>query len=205
MKLTVDGIEQMAPMRALIRRVPATAKRAAASAINRVARSVSVESAKHISERYNLPAAYVSDQIRVQEARGENPIAVVSARRRAVRLARFGAQQLTRAAERAKGDTRRGIAAGRAQAGVSVNVRRGAARATLRHAFMLPLRAGKEAGGNGMGIFTRNGDVLRHRYGPSPHKVFAWWVQENAEDIRNRLARTWAAETKSLIRKGTRA
>lgn len=205
MRISIDGIDQMAPMRDLIRTAPAAAERAAALAVNRVARSVSVEVAKSISDRYNLTAAYVRDQITHSEGKGERPVAVVSARRRPVRLARFGVAQLTREARRAKGDRSRGIPVGRAQAGVSYTVRRDRGRSKLEDAFLLPLRVGAAGGGNGFGIFERYGRGKRdiqHLYGPSPYQSFAWWIRTHGDDIRERLARAWASETQMMIRKG---
>lgn len=202
MKISISGIDQLPEIRRLIQRAPQHAQAAGLEAVNRVTMIVKVEAAGSISDRYNLPASYVTAQFSTRLGAGDAPVAVVAARKRAVRLARFGALQLTKAAPRAKGDAKRGIAPGRKQAGVSVNVVRANGRKPMKGAFMMPLRAGKVDGGNGMGVFIREGSRLKHLYGPSPHGAFAFWANQNQKRVADRVAREWANGMQKRIRKG---
>lgn len=62
---------------------------------------------------------------------------------------------------------------GSKQKAVQVSVNRQGAGATLLYAFMQPLRAGGEAGGNGLGIFIRDETGKKtHRYGPAVYQLF---------------------------------
>lgn len=87
-------------------------------------------------------------------------------------LGRYFVGQATAPAPNAKGDPKRGIPGGRKRAGVNVEVSRGQVK-TIKNAFTMPLRAGGQAGGNGIGVFTRSRyGVVRHRYGPAVYQLF---------------------------------
>lgn len=108
-------------------------------------------------------------------------------------LGRYFVKQLTVAAPRARGDVKRGIGPGQKAAGVEVEVSRGSPK-TLTHAFTMPLRAGAQAGGNGLGIFTRSKyGLVKHRYGPAVYQLFrvaAGELEESTADtIEARLGR----------------
>lgn len=159
-------------------------------AINRVAGKAQTRLRKGITSIVRLKAGYVRERMKLKRATVQNPTAVIESRERATRLARFGASQITaRAASskprqgkkgrrlaprKLKGDVLRGIRPGRKAAGVSVHVLVAGARKRMEKAFLIPLRAGNVAGGNAMGVFTREGPGrrnIRHRYSMS---VAAW-------------------------------
>lgn len=199
--LKISGAEAMAKASARVQAMPEALRRAARAAANDVALDVMREAPRDLSQRYNLPASYIKDNLKFKPA-GEDGVAVISARRRFTRLARFDARQLTAEAKRdkrgrtrAKGDPRRGIPAGRKQAGVSVKVMRSGQREKFtRGAFLLPLRAGKEPGGNGMGLFERVSNTrIQHLYGPSPFQTFRWWGQEYGPDMPARVRKNMRA------------
>lgn len=156
MKITPTGFDKLKKAAAGVRAVPEAVERAQFRSLNTVAERLSVQARRDIGAEMNLTATYIREQMKLLKAARGKMVAVIKVRRRPVRLARYGAKQLTRSAPRAKGDPRRGIAARRKQAGVSVAVKRGGRKA-LRGAFMLPLRAGRADGGNGMGVFIREG------------------------------------------------
>lgn len=69
-------------------------------AINRVASKTRTAASKAIREDVRLPASYVNENLKVsQKASINNPEAVITARKRPTRLARYGAKQLARAAK----------------------------------------------------------------------------------------------------------
>jgi hypothetical protein len=87
-----------------------------------------------------------------------------------------------------KGDKSRGIAPDFKADGVWVNVNRKADK-NISGAFTMPLKKGKEAGGNGFGVFRRpkgGGDPV-HLYGPSVYQVFRRYAQEKEADIMAEL------------------
>lgn len=200
--IAVDGAKALKKMARDIERYPAQSARAGLAAVNDVASTVMTAASRDISQRYNLPATYTREQFTQRPATTANPTAVIAARKRGTRLARFEANQITAAAKRAKGDNSRGIAHGRKQAGISIKVKRQGARQTLKHAFFLPLRAGKVDGGNGMGIFTHEGSRLKHHYGISPSQAYAGWIREHRPNISASLAKAYAARLQAEIRRG---
>lgn len=202
--IAVDGVKALKKMARDIERYPAQSARAGLAAVNDVASTVMTAASRDISQRYNLPAAYTREQFTLRPATSANQSAVISARKRGTRLARFEANQITAAAKRAKGDNSRGIAQGRKQAGISIKVKRQGSRQTLRHAFFLPLRAGKVGGGNGMGIFTKEGGRLKHHYGISPSQAYAGWIREHRPNIAASLAKAYAARLQAEIRRGAK-
>lgn len=200
--ITTQGAAALKKAARDIERYPAQAARAGLAAVNDVASTVLTAASRDISQRYNLPASYVRDKFTLRPATATQQTAVIGARKRGTRLARFEANQITAAAKRAKGDSRRGIAAGRKQAGISVKVKRQGARKTLDHAFFLPLRAGKTGGGNGMGIFTKEGGTLKHRYGISPSQAYTGWIREHHPNISAALTKAYTARLRAELRKG---
>jgi hypothetical protein len=83
-----------------------------------------------------------------------------------------------------RGDKRRGIPADMKSGGYEVDVNRKGAK-TIGTAFILPLLKGKEAGGNGWGVFQRpkGGGKPVHLYGPSVYQTFRRYAQEKQKDI----------------------
>lgn len=204
--MKIEGIDKLRRMAARVRSIPDAAERAGYRAVNAVAARVTTQARRDIAAQVNLPQSYIADQMRTDKASAANPVAVIRLRMRAVRLARFAAAQVTKTAVRAKGDARRGIQKGRKQAGVAVKVARQGGRKTMPRAFLIPLRAGKSDGGNGMGVFVRVGkgrDAIEHKYGPSPDQLFRRWRVEAAPDIKRMLAETYASQLRYEL-KGSR-
>lgn len=189
-----------------VRAVPEAQTRAAFRAVNSVTGKVATQARRDIAADINLPQRYIAEQMRITKATPAVPVAVIRMRMRAVRLARFAAAQITKAAARAKGDGRRGIAKGRKQAGVAVKVARKGGRKTMRGAFLMPLRAGKTDGGNGMGVFVRTGKgrgAIKHLYGPSPDQLFRRWRTQAAPDIQRMLLQAYQSQLRYEL-KGSR-
>ncbi len=191
MQFSVDvtGLEALA---ARLAAAGLSMERVRRMAINTVARKTMTRSRREIVTQVNLKASYVKERMTLKTATSASPVAVITARRRATRLATYGAKQVTRAARRAKGDSRRGIGPGRKQAGVSVSVKAGGSRKRMDGAFFMPLRAGQAAGGNGMGVFVRTGSgrkAMKHLYGPSVDQVFRGVAAQIVPDVKAELAR----------------
>lgn len=204
--MKIVGIASLQKAATRIRSTPEASKAAAYRAANAVAAKVVTQAKREISAQINLTQRYIAEQTRTTKASSRNPVAEIRMRMRAVTLARFAAKQVTRVARRAKGDARRGIPAGRKQAGVGVKVNRQGGRRIMPGAFLIPLRAGRVAGGNGFGVFTRTGkgrDAIKHHYGPSPDQLFRRWISESKPDIRRMLADAYASQLRYEL-KGTR-
>ena len=130
--------------------------RAEVRAINKVAAKLRTQASKDIRQRYALPAAYLNKHLTLKQAKNGSD-AVIKAEKRPTLLSRYAAKQLTTVAKAAKGDARRGIPAGRKQAGVSFKILRAGGRKRENKFFLLPLRAGISGGGNGWGVAIRQG------------------------------------------------
>lgn len=185
--LQSSGADQLTLLERSLRATPEACARAGTVAVNQVARSVISNSCRDLTERYALPASYIKNKFALNEASRGDQVAVVKVHHRAIRLARFDARQLTTQAKLAKGDAARRIGKGRKQAGVSVKVMRTNSRMNMAKAFLVPLRAGKEDGGNGFGVFVRTGrgkNDIKHLYGPAPYQVFQSWVKDHKADIQ---------------------
>lgn len=182
--------------------LPAAIDRALASVLNRRAPAVMDDAIQRIASRVLLSEAYVADRIDWRRATVARPVAVITARERATRLATYMANQRVIGAPGARGDALRGIAAGFKQAGVYAAVNRGN-RKLLSRAFLVPLRAGVAAGGNGLGIFTRTGPGrkdIRHRYGPSVNQLFSGVVDRMKEPLIQSLEDDLLAEVSAEMR-----
>jgi len=193
--MKITGTDKLAKLSARVRDVPKAGQRAMFRAINTTASKVQTLAVRDITSQLALQSSYVRDLFSIVKANSNKLEATVGARVRPMRLARFSARQITRAAKNAKGDASRGIPTGRAAAGVSVKVTKAGGTKRMRKAFLLPLRAGTVAGGNGMGIFVRlpSGE-LKHLYGPSPDQVFRRWRIDQAPNISVMLAQAYASQ-----------
>ncbi len=207
----------------------AVIQRTAYRSLNAVAAKAMTRTRREIVSQVNLTQSYVRERISLRKASPGAMTAVVSARKRATRLATYAARQVTKAVKapknlspearakymaKLKGDKLRGIAAGRKQAGIAVSVKRGGGRKIMAGGFMIPLRAGKADGANGMGVFIRTGgarnarDVVaqeiytgkgsrrpravesgdvRHLYGPSVDQVMNGVIDDIAPDVQAEL------------------
>ncbi|NMG46747.1 hypothetical protein GO613_01310 [Azoarcus communis] len=202
MKAGVRGTKELRQAASWVASIPTQAQRAAVAAVNRTVVEIRDTATRDMQGRVNLPADYIRGKLRVVRATADRPTGVVAIQRRAIRLARFGAQQLSIASPRAKGDKLRGIAKGLKQHGISVQVK--VARKRLKRAFFLPLMAGTERGGNGMGIFIRTGPGpkdIEHLWGVSPDQLFRAWRDDNIRMVEGRLAANFVAELQRTIKR----
>lgn len=182
-KVEISGADKRA---AALQAFPGELLAVASGAVNRVAKPLYPRCQREIVSQVNLTEGYVRDRMSLTLATPEQPVAIISARRRATRLATYAAQQVTVAAPDAKGDPLRGIPRGMKQAGVSVSVKRGGARKTMSHAFLIPL-----LNGNGLGVFVRTGTGrkdIRHLYGPSVDQVLSRVIDDIYPEIQQSLA-----------------
>lgn len=202
--LAIQGASALKQMARQIERYPAQAERAGLAAVNDVASTVLTAASRDITARYNLRAAYVREKFMFRPAKSAMDFAVIAARKRGTRLARYDANQITAAAPRAKGDSRRAIAKGRKQAGVSIKEMRQGKREVFRHVFLMPLRAGRTDGGNGLGMFERDGARLTHLYGISPSQAYTAWIRERRPNIAASLAKAYAARLQREIARGSK-
>lgn len=183
-----------------------TFERLQVQAINRVASRARTTAKREIVAQVNLKSSYVLDRLSFSKGNGKNPVAVIASTIRGVSLSNYPHRQLTKSTKRAKGDAMRGIAAGRKQAGIAVTVKPGS-RKKMLGAFLVPRRAGKVSGGNGMGIFIRTGrgaEGIKHLYAPSVSQVFTGVIQrispEVAADFQGELKRLINVEIKKAIK-----
>ena len=189
-EIDAKGLQQLSRT---LQALPEESAKASMRAINYAAKRARTLGGRKIREQVNLKAPYVNEQLKVSRfATLQKPEAVISARHRPVRLARYNARQLTRRGPYAKGDPLRKISAGRVQAGVSVKVKKGGQTRRMRKAFLVPLRRGKMPGDSShMGIFIRTGKdrkAIRHLYGPSVNQVFRSVRDDINPSIRQDLA-----------------
>lgn len=192
--MKITGVDKLGKLSQRIRSVPGIGERAAYRAINATAAKVQTMMVKEITSEIALKTGEVRDLFSIKKAAPGRLEGFVNVRKRPVRLARYGARQLTKAAKSAKGDALRGIARGRKQAGVSVKVGKGSGTKKLRGAFLVPLRAGKVAGGNGFGVFIRVGSEIIHLYGPSPAQLYSRLRIEKSPQIAAMLAKAASAQ-----------
>lgn len=149
-------------------------------AVNLTAEAAFDEARKRMLQKVNLSESYVDSKVKIhQRATESKPEAVIQADGDLTVLGRFDAKPVVVAAKsnpkKLKGNPFLGLAPGQKQQGAKVTVTRGqTSDAFVPRGFILPLKAGKVAGGNGPGVFARNREGKRvHRYGPSPYQMFA--------------------------------
>jgi len=197
MKITLSGLEGLNALIARYEAFPQAVAKAKESALNDTAQRIQDGFVSDLVGRVGLTADYVRKLMKITRATRERHIAVISARKRPVRLARYDAQQRTQPAKRAKGDKRRGIAPGMKQAGVAVTVKRGRPK-TLKKGFLIPL---KNAGV--WGVFVRLGRAkkdIKHLYSLSPDQAFKHHILHRktllSDMLMSRLRVHLAAATK---------
>lgn len=199
MKVTFGGFEQLGKAGKRLTSTVDASRVAGYRAANVTGRKVITDTKRDIASQLSLTQREIAEVMSMSNAIRDNPTAVVKVRKSPMRLARYGARQLTAKAKRAKGDALRGIAAGRKQAGVSVKVARGA-RKKMRGAFLVPLRAGNVSGGNGMGVFVRQGKEIIHLYGPSQYQLFRRLIAEGKTNIQKILRANYASELRYALK-----
>ncbi|WP_148715050.1 hypothetical protein [Chitinolyticbacter meiyuanensis] len=171
--------QRLAELAGRLRATPDQLAAAGVQAVNAVLPELLNESRATISRTVRLNAAYIRERTDLRlAAQATAGVGYLIARERETRLATYQSRQVTTAAPRAKGDSLRGIAPGRKQAGISVAILRSESpSAGSGRWFYVPLKRGKVGRGNGFGIFERTGpsrDDIRHLYGPSVARVFGW-------------------------------
>lgn len=199
MSYEIDA-SQIGAGRKFLRGMKRAAENAQYRAVNRVASKTRTAASKRIRQDVRLKAGYVNQNLKVaKKARREDPTAVIRARRRPTRLARYGAKQLTKRAPEAQGDPLRGIASGRKAAGVAVNVDRSTGRSKMPGAFLIPLQTAGV-----MGLFIRTGagrDDIKHLYGPSVDQVFRSVLPEIQGGVSQNLETEYRRQLAFAVRK----
>lgn len=157
----------------------------------------------------NLDDPYLRRRMRVEHAtqgRPEASITASGARNANTVLGRYDAKPVivpNRGRRPGKGNSALGIAPGQKQGGVTVEVTRGqTSEGFVPRGFLLPLKRGTEAAGNGFGVFARTRDgKLRHRYGPAVYQLFAYQVERIVGDVTDDLEDTLAAQVDLALQK----
>lgn len=128
----------------------------------------------------NLADDYLRSKMSLDKATRGTPEATITARSAGTTLGRFDAKPVVVDAKgdpsNLKGNRALGIAPGKKQAGVTVRVRRSGVNDNFTpRGYILPLRAGSEAGANGWGVFARRKTgTQKHRYGPAVYQLFGF-------------------------------
>jgi hypothetical protein len=159
----------------------------------------------------NLSDPYLRRRMRVEHATPGKPEASITAdgsRNATTVLGRYDARPVLAPT---KNQARAGLAGprklpvpfGQKQAGVTVEVTRGQQNdGFVPRGFLLPLRRGNEAGGNGFGVFARTRDgKLRHRYGPSVYQLFAYQADRIIDDVTDDLETALADQVDQALQK----
>lgn len=172
-------------------------------ALNSVIDETYVLGRERMNRNINLSDQYVKDRMRVEHATPRRPVAsIVADGDRNTVLSRYDAQPRLLPTKKppVSGPRKLPFPSGTKQDGVYVSVTRGN-KDFIERGFMLPLRRGKELGGNGLGVFARSRDgSLKHRYGPSVYQLFraqldpiSYGAEEMLErELLDKVARTVA-------------
>ncbi|MBE0454838.1 MAG: phage tail protein [Roseovarius sp.] len=202
MSMKIDTSD-MKKAHGFLRGIRGAMEKASFRAVNRIASKTRTAASKGIRSQVRLPASYVNENLKVtKKANSKNPTATISARVRPTRLARYGAKQMTKAAPRARGDSRRGIGAGRKQGGVSVHVSRQRSRAKMGKAFLIPLK-----NTDMFGVFVRMGPGqknIKHLYGPSVDQLFRSWRDGERGDVQDQLATEYRAQLRYALQQAVK-
>lgn len=184
-RVSAEGLEGIAGR--LGSRVGSAIGLNAMQAVNEVATRFEGTALGGMGANIGLAPGYIASKVRVEPATDLlNPRAEVVAVGDLTIMGRFPLTQLTQPAARARGDASRGIPAGRKQAGVRVAIRRTAPTQQERW-FTMRLRSGV-----GTGVFVRDGERVKHLYGPSPYSLFRYQINTRLADVEADLERTVA-------------
>ena len=181
--------------------------RATVTALNGVVDRAYELSRERMIAGINLSDDYLRRRMRVEHATKGKPVASITAsgaRDDMTVLSRFDAKPVivqNKKGRAGKGNELLGIPSGQRQAGVKVSVTRGN-EDFIERGFMLPLRRGTQAGGNGYGVFARSRDgTLKHRYGPSVYQLFAYQVQTVSYAAEEDLEETLIEQVTEVLQK----
>lgn len=196
--------------------------RAALTVVNRVIDETYELARPRMIRTINLTDSYVRERMRVEYASNPNNVkgAIVAsgARQDMTILARYDSRQTLRNVNwsndrirsmgkkfgpwpgwtQRTGDSLRGVPENYKVKGMTVEVTRGS-RKPIENAFYMPLR-----NGNGMGLFTREGDGkkdYRHRYGPSVYQLFSFVAKGLVQEVGDTLETQLADEAERLLQK----
>lgn len=184
--INTKELQQLAQQLGLM---PAAIDRALATVLKTLAPKVMDRAQSKMVSRVKLSRQYVENRMKLTPATVARPVAIIKAQERATRLATYMAKQRIVGAKRAKGDPSRGIPKRFKQSGIYTGVKPGTSK-LMSHAFLIPLRAGTVAGGNGMGIFVRTGKgkkAIRQLYGPSVNQLFSGIAKEMEEPVMQEM------------------
>lgn len=180
---------------------------ATVDAVNNVAAATYQLARERMIAGINLSDEYLRQRMRLEPATAQRPEASIiasGARSDLSVLGRFNAQPKVvnnKAAGRRKGNRALGISPGQRQLGVTVEVSRGSPK-DFQRGFLLPLRKGTEAGGNGFGVFARNrSGRLIHRYGPSVYQLFDYQVQKLGTEVADDLETSLNTQIDAVLNK----
>lgn len=175
---------------------------AAVDAVNLVTKRADESLRRGETAGINLTPAYVKSKTDIALAStGTKARAVITTKGDLTVMSNFG---VTMASMRRGGNPvlRAGPRAGRRNSGTNYTIKRGSP-AFEAQWFVMPLRRGTSAGGNGFGVFVRDDRIKpganelrpgkagkRHIYGPSPYSLFKHQIGLQQDDIRADLERT---------------
>ena len=180
--------------------------RATVTALNGVVDRAYELSRERMTAGINLSDDYLRRRMRVEHATKGKPVASITAsgaRDDMTVLGRFDAKPraVPNKTQRPTGPRRVPVQPGHKQAGVTVSVTKGN-EDFIERGFMLPLKRGKEAGGNGFGVFARSRDgTLKHRYGPSVYQLFAYQAQTVSYAAEEDLEETLIEQVTEVLQK----
>ena len=180
--------------------------RATVTALNGVVDRAYELSRERMIAGINLSDDYLRRRMRVEHATKGKPVASITASGARDDLTvpgRFDAKPraVPTKTQRPAGPRRVPVQPGQKQAGVTVSVTKGNAD-FIERGFMLPLKRGTEAGGNGFGVFARSRDgTLKHRYGPSVYQLFAYQAQTVSYAAEEDLEETLIEQVSEVLQK----
>ena len=181
--------------------------RATVTALNGVVDRAYELSRERMIAGINLSDDYLRRRMRVEHATKGKPVASITAsgaRDDMTVLGRFDAKPraVPTKTQRPAGPRRVPVQPGQKQSGVTVSVTKGNADFIVERGFMLPLRRGTQAGGNGYGVFARSRDgTLKHRYGPSVYQLFAYQAQTVSYAAEEDLEETLIEQVTEVLQK----
>lgn len=152
------------------------------STINQVAATTITRTVISASEQVNIPKDYARSHFTQVDATESEPFAVITASDTPRSLVKFTPVQLSvPASSYAKGGGAGKVRPGYRAAGVSVNVKSGAAPGVLQHGFFMTTNSG-------LGIYTRSANgQIKKRFGPSVEQIFKANIESTKADVENEL------------------
>ena len=175
-------------------------------AVNFTAKTVTDDVHRKVKRELNMPLGYMEGKTRVSLATDNRPKATVTVSGSKTSLARYDAKpEIVPAVSPLpllKGFAALGIPRGRKMQGVSVKVKNEGGRSYgfVPRGFLLPLRSGNQAAGNGFGMFVRDKEKVRHIYGPSPYQIFNRYLDGSEGDIYDLFTARFVGELDGALK-----